>query len=69
MVPDAPDAPGAAISRQARDWLRTSWRGETFMAVGARDPVLGPPIMNGLRKLIRGCPEPYVHPLAGHFDR
>ncbi len=67
MVPDAPDAPGAAISRQARDWLRTSWRGETFMAVGALDPVLGLPVMEGMRKIVRGCPPPLVLPQAGHF--
>ncbi|HEY6106026.1 MAG TPA: haloalkane dehalogenase [Anaeromyxobacteraceae bacterium] len=67
LVPAGRDAPGAAISRKARDWLRTSWRGETFMAVGAKDPVLGLPVMEGLRKLIRGCPPPLVLPQAGHF--
>jgi haloalkane dehalogenase/tRNA(adenine34) deaminase len=67
LVPDSPDADGAALSRRARDWLRTEWRGPTFMAVGGTDPVLGPPVMANLRTLIRGCPEPYVHPQAGHF--
>ena len=67
LVPDRPDAPGAALSRRARDWLRESWEGETFMAVGAKDPVLGPPVMEALRKIIRGCPEPWIHPEGGHF--
>jgi len=67
LVPDRPDAPGAAISRRAREWLSKSWQGETFMAVGAKDPVLGPPAMQALRKLIRGCPEPWLHPEGGHF--
>jgi haloalkane dehalogenase len=67
LVPDSPDADGAPVSRRARDWLRTQWSGQTFMAVGAMDPVLGPPVMNNLRKQIRGCPEPYVVPDAGHF--
>jgi len=67
LVPDRPDADGAAISRRARDWWRAEWTGKTFMAVGAQDPVLGPPVMNHLRKLIRGCPEPYVVADAGHF--
>jgi haloalkane dehalogenase/tRNA(adenine34) deaminase len=67
LVPDRPEAPGAAISRRARDWLSKSWQGETFMAVGAKDPVLGPPAMQALRKLIRGCPEPWLHPEGGHF--
>jgi len=67
LVPDRPDAPGAEVSRRARDWLRTSWRGETFMAVGAKDPVLGPKVMEWVRSFVRGCPEPWVHPEAGHF--
>jgi len=67
LVPDRPDAPGAAISRRARDFWQSSWQGETFMAIGAKDPVLGTPVMQALRKLIRNCPEPYVHAEGGHF--
>ncbi|HTQ77562.1 MAG TPA: haloalkane dehalogenase [Burkholderiales bacterium] len=67
LVPDRPEAPGAAISRRARGWLSKSWSGETFMAIGARDPVLGPPVMQALRKVIRGCPEPFVVQDGGHF--
>lgn len=67
LVPDRPDAPGADISRRAREWLRSEWTGQTFMAVGVKDPVLGPPVMGALRKLIRGCPEPYPVREAGHF--
>lgn len=67
LVPDRPDAPGAAISRKARDWWMNSWKGESLMAIGAKDPVLGPPVMNALRKIIRNCPEPYLHAEGGHF--
>ena len=67
LVPDHPDADGAALSRSARDWWQREWRGRSFMAIGATDPVLGPPVMNALRQVIRGCPEPYVHAQAGHF--
>ena len=67
LVPDRPDAPGAAISRQARDWWRNAWKGDAFMAIGMKDPVLGPPVMQALRKIIRGCPEPYEVPEGGHF--
>jgi haloalkane dehalogenase len=67
LVPDRPDAPGAALSRKARDWWRTRWSGESFMAVGAKDPVLGLPIMNALRKSIRACPEPHIVAEGGHF--
>jgi tRNA(adenine34) deaminase len=67
MVPDRPDADGAAISREARDFWRTQWSGKAMMAIGAQDPVLGEPVMNALRADIRGCPEPMVLPQAGHF--
>jgi haloalkane dehalogenase len=67
LVPEKYDDPGAAVSRSAREWLSTAWRGETFMAVGAKDPVLGPPVMNVLRGWIRGCPEPVVIEDGGHF--
>ena len=67
LVPDRPDAPGAALSRRARAWLSSAWRGESFMAIGAKDPVLGPPVMQALRKIIRGCPEPHIVAAGGHF--
>ena len=67
IVPDAIDAPGAETSRRARDWLRTEWSGATFMAIGMTDPVLGPMVMQFLRAVIRGCPEPYEVAEGGHF--
>jgi pimeloyl-ACP methyl ester carboxylesterase len=67
MVPDHPDAPGAALSRSARTWWATEWRGESFMAIGGSDPVLGEPVMRRLRESIRGCPAPLILPEAGHF--
>ena len=67
LVPDRPDAPGAALSRRARDWWQNAWQGEAFMAIGAKDPVLGPPVMHALRKIIRNCPDPWIHAEGGHF--
>ena len=67
IVPDHPDSPGAELSRRAREWLRNKWEGSVFMAIGMKDPVLGPPVMQVLRNDIRNCPEPYEHPDAGHF--
>jgi tRNA(adenine34) deaminase len=67
MVPDQPDANGAAVSRQARQFLANEWQGQTLMAIGAQDPVLGVPVMETLRAQIRNCPEPLVLPQAGHF--
>jgi len=67
MVPDRLDADGAAVSREAREFWSTRWSGRTLMAVGAQDPVLGLPVMEALRKDIRGCPAPMVIGEAGHF--
>jgi len=67
LVPDRPDAPGAAVSREAREWLSTRWGGQSFMAIGMRDPVLGPPIMQELLKHVRGCPAPMEVADGGHF--
>ena len=67
MVPDHPQAPGAALSRAARDFWRTDWAGRSLLFVGAQDPVLGTPAMAQLQQTVRGCPPPVVLPQAGHF--
>ena len=67
LVPDRPDAPGAALSREARNWLSAMWSGQSFMAIGMKDPVLGPSVMSALHAHIRGCPPPLQVPEAGHF--
>lgn len=67
LVPDALAAPGAAISRQARDWLKQSWNGQSFMAIGVADPVIGAPPMQALARVIRGCPPPLELADVGHF--
>ena len=55
------------MSRQARAFLSQHWGGQTLMAIGTQDPVLGAPVMEALRAQIRGCPEPMLLPQAGHF--
>jgi haloalkane dehalogenase len=67
LVPDSPHAGGAALSRQARDFWRNDWTGRSLMAVGMKDPVLGPPVMRTLHGLIRGCPPPLEIVEGGHF--
>jgi tRNA(adenine34) deaminase len=67
MVPEFADSPGAAISQQARDFWRNDWQGQSFMAIGQQDPVLGEPVMRQLQSQIKGCPEPMLLPDAGHF--
>jgi len=67
LVPRSPEMDGAAVSQTAAAWWSTQWRGESFMAVGAKDPMLGVKAMGMMRRVIRGCPEPLVLPEAGHF--
>jgi pimeloyl-ACP methyl ester carboxylesterase len=67
LVPDHEQAPGSELSRQAAGFWKERWAGDSFMAIGMRDPVLGPPAMHSLRKLIRGCPEPMEVADGGHF--
>ena len=67
LVPDGADAPGAAISREAMAFWRERWHGESFMAIGMQDPVLGPAAMRSLHKVIRGCPPPHEVAQGGHF--
>src|ERR1700674_578105 len=69
LVPDNPNAGGAALSRQAREFWSRDWGGKSFMAIGMKDPVLGPPVMRALRGLIRNCPEPLEIADAGHFTQ
>ena len=66
-VPAQLDADGAALARNARDWWGKEWSGQTFMAVGMKDPVLGAPVMAQLQAQIRNCPPPFELPEAGHF--
>ena len=67
MVPEFADSDGAAISRQARDFWMNLWSGQTLMAIGEQDPVLGPAVMHHLKSQIRHCPEPLLISAAGHF--
>lgn len=67
LVPDHDDAPGAATSRDAAAFWKERWQGESFMAIGLADPVLGAAAMRPLARLIRGCPPPMEIAEAGHF--
>jgi pimeloyl-ACP methyl ester carboxylesterase len=67
LVMVSPEMEGADVSRRALRWWMNEWRGQSFMAIGMQDPVLGPPVMQALRKVIRGCPEPLEIREAGHF--
>ena len=67
LVPVEPGMEGASLGIRARQFFANEWRGESFMAIGLRDPVLGKPVMEELRATIRGCPPALELPEAGHF--
>ena len=66
MSPE-PDSEGAAGAPRARAFWRSQWAGQSLMAIGQQDQVLGPPVMQALRAQIRNCPEPMLLEQAGHF--
>jgi len=67
MVPEQTLDDGAAVSVKAREFWQTQWSGQSLMAIGVQDPVLGPTVMMALHALIRGCPPPLLIAQAGHF--
>ena len=67
LVPEQLDDDGAALSRRAKAFWSTQWKGQSLMAIGQQDPVLGEPVMRALHASIHGCPTPLLIPQAGHF--
>ena len=67
LVMTDPNMEGVETSKRATEWWRDEWTGESFMAVGAQDPVLGPNQMSALRANIKGCPAPMIVEDGGHF--
>jgi pimeloyl-ACP methyl ester carboxylesterase len=67
LVPEGGNAPGAATGREALAFWRERWQGDSFMAIGMQDPVLGPEVMQALQRSIRGCPPPMEVAEGGHF--
>lgn len=67
MVPEHEGSEGAEISAQALRFFRDEWQGQSLMAIGMQDPVLGEQVMRALHNNIRNCPEPLILPQAGHF--
>lgn len=69
LVPVEPGMEGVAESQRAAEFFRERWSGQSYMAIGMQDPVLGATVMHALARLIRGCPAPVELPHAGHFTQ
>jgi pimeloyl-ACP methyl ester carboxylesterase len=67
LVPVESGMEGVAESKRAAQFFREQWAGQSYMAIGMQDPVLGAPVMRALAQTIRGCPPPLELPQAGHF--
>jgi pimeloyl-ACP methyl ester carboxylesterase len=67
LVPISPDMEGVETGLAAARFWSQDWTGDSFMAIGMQDPVLGPDTMAWLRSVIAGCPEPLKLADAGHF--
>jgi haloalkane dehalogenase len=67
LVPIEPDMEGVDVSTAAARFWSEEWSGKSFMAIGMADPVLGPPAMMSLHKVIRNCPPPMEIEGGGHF--
>jgi pimeloyl-ACP methyl ester carboxylesterase len=52
---------------EARAFWRERWTGKSLMAIGMKDPVLGPPVMRALHAEIRNCPPLMEIAEGGHF--
>ena len=48
---------GVETSLAARKFWHEDWTGDSFMAIGMQDPVLGPKAMHILKSIIKDCPE------------
>ena len=67
LVPVEPGMDGVEVSQRAARFYQERWAGQSFMAIGMQDPVLGASVMHALASVIRGCPPPLELPQAGHF--
>lgn len=67
LVPVEPGMVGAEYCIKAREFWSSKWTGPSFMAIGMQDPVLGKPVMEELRSVIKNCPPALEVESAGHF--
>ncbi|MCK0068995.1 haloalkane dehalogenase [Kordiimonas laminariae] len=67
LVMTDPAMEGVNTSKKALKFWQEKWKGQSFMAIGMQDPVLGPPAMQWLNEQINDCPKPMEIADGGHF--
>ena len=67
LVPVEPGMEGVEFSKKARTYWSSEWNGQSFMAIGMQDGVLGKPVMEELRSVIKNCPPALEIGTADHF--
>lgn len=67
MIPTDANDDAVRYGLRAIEYWSNTWEGESFMAIGMKDAVLGEPAMMALKSVIKGCPEPMKLAEAGHF--
>ena len=67
LVMTSPDMEGVETSKKALKFWSEDYDGQSFMAVGMQDPVLGSDAMAWLRSQIKGCPPQLEIVDGGHF--
>lgn len=67
LVMTQPDMEGVDVSRRAAAWWRSEWQGDDFMAVGGKDELIPPWLMEKMHGIL-GLKRPAMMlPEAGHF--
>jgi len=67
LVMTEPHMEGVDVSRRAAAWWKSDWQGDSFMAVGARDVLIPPWLMQRMHDILGMTRPPLMLPDAGHF--
>ena len=67
MIPTDSSDDAVKYGLRAIEFWSNDWNGESFMAIGMKDAILGEPAMMALKSVIKDCPEPMKIEEAGHF--
>ena len=67
LVMTEPDMEGVDISKRAAKWFGSQWHGDSFMAVGMKDTLITPRLMERMREILCISRAPLLLPETGHF--